>query len=142
MGIFTGQCLNQPYIPLNESHSFAQDAVDLVEFANGVSIYIHTHTHTLIYIYMYMYMYILFIYFIYFLILMFQITCIVTDVPRTLIYHLVYRPYLHRTLVLLPLIFIVPWYYYPPIIPWYYYPSSYPGTITLLSCPGTITLLL
>eukprot|EP00047_Mylnosiga_fluctuans_P023243 m.134471 g.134471 ORF g.134471 m.134471 type:complete len:659 (+) comp9518_c0_seq3:74-2050(+) len=35
MGIYTGYSMGQPYMPLNESAVFVQDALDLVEYANG-----------------------------------------------------------------------------------------------------------
>eukprot|EP00047_Mylnosiga_fluctuans_P023245 m.134491 g.134491 ORF g.134491 m.134491 type:complete len:656 (+) comp9518_c0_seq5:74-2041(+) len=35
MGIYTGYSMGQQYIPLDQSQVFAQDAVDLVEYANG-----------------------------------------------------------------------------------------------------------
>lgn len=35
LGIFTGYSMGQPYIALNDSAVFAQDALDLLQFANG-----------------------------------------------------------------------------------------------------------
>eukprot|EP00050_Salpingoeca_kvevrii_P022188 m.122502 g.122502 ORF g.122502 m.122502 type:complete len:642 (-) comp9630_c0_seq2:40-1965(-) len=35
LSVFTGYSMGQPYIPLKDSQVFAQDALDLIEFANG-----------------------------------------------------------------------------------------------------------
>lgn len=35
MAVYTGYSMNAPYVPLNESQVFADDALDMVEFANG-----------------------------------------------------------------------------------------------------------
>lgn len=35
MSVYTGYSMGQPYVPLNQSQQFAQDAVDMIDFAKG-----------------------------------------------------------------------------------------------------------
>ena len=35
MSVFTGYSMGQPYVPLDQSQQFAQDAVDMIDFAKG-----------------------------------------------------------------------------------------------------------